>query len=187
MLASLLLCSAAALSAVPSPPASTPQGKPQWSVQTRFITDDGRSRIQTLAAPRVTLHDGQSGHISDMTQTPFVTSVTKIVGDKTTAHQPVITVLSEGVQVNLAVTGVDEQHAALDITIEQSKLDGCEEVNLSDSPEGPTVQSPRLVSTKVRTIKTVRLGEVTAIKLAKDNPKSIELTVKRYESPYGKR
>ena len=186
MLALLLLSSAMAVAAVPPQPAPA-VGKPHWMVQTRFVDDDGRSRIQTLSAPKVTLYDGQSAHISDTTQTPFVTSVTKIVGEKDVAHQPVITVLSAGTKVDLTITGVDEQHATVDVTVEQSTIDGCDEVNLSGTPEGLRVQAPRVVSTKVRTIKAVRLGDVTTIKLAKGNARSVELTVNRYEPPHGKR
>lgn len=59
------------------------------------------SRTNVMQAPKVTLFDGQIASISDVTQRPFVTSITPVVGDFAVAQQPVIVVLNEGTQLNV--------------------------------------------------------------------------------------
>lgn len=60
---------------------------------------DNRSNV--MQAPKVTMFDGQFATISDITQRPFVTSITPVVGDFAVAQQPVIVVLNEGTQLNV--------------------------------------------------------------------------------------
>ncbi len=61
----------------------------------------GDNRNNVMQAPKVTLFDGQIATIADITQRPFVTSITPIVGDFAVAQQPVIVVLNEGTQLNV--------------------------------------------------------------------------------------
>ena len=61
----------------------------------------GDTRNNVMQAPKVTLFDGQIATISDITQRPFVTSITPVVGDFAVAQQPVIVVLNEGTQLNV--------------------------------------------------------------------------------------
>jgi general secretion pathway protein D len=61
----------------------------------------GDTRNNVMQAPKVTLFDGQIATISDVTQRPFVTSITPVVGDFAVAQQPVIVVLNEGTQLNV--------------------------------------------------------------------------------------
>jgi general secretion pathway protein D len=61
----------------------------------------GDNRNNIMQAPKVTLFDGQIATISDVTQRPFVTSITPVVGDFAVAQQPVIVVLNEGTQLNV--------------------------------------------------------------------------------------
>ena len=61
----------------------------------------GDTRTNVMQAPKVTLFDGQIATISDVTQRPFVTSITPVVGDFAVAQQPVIVVLNEGTQLNV--------------------------------------------------------------------------------------
>lgn len=61
----------------------------------------GDNRNNVMQAPKVTLFDGQFATISDITQRPFVTSITPVVGDFAVAQQPVIVVLNEGTQLNV--------------------------------------------------------------------------------------
>ncbi len=64
----------------------------------------GDTRTNVLQAPKVTLFNGQNASVQDQVQRPFVTSIIPVVGDFAAAHQPVITVLSEG--TSLSVQGV---------------------------------------------------------------------------------
>lgn len=73
---------------------------------------DSRSNI--MQAPKVTLFDGQLASISDQTQTPFVTSITPVVGDFAVAQQPVIVVLNEGTQLNVqGIVSDDKRYVRL--------------------------------------------------------------------------
>ncbi|MBX7167814.1 MAG: hypothetical protein K1X74_15890 [Pirellulales bacterium] len=56
----------------------------------------GDRRSNVLQAPKVTLFNGQTATVSDISQSPFVISVIPVVGDFAAAQQPVIVVLSEG-------------------------------------------------------------------------------------------
>jgi general secretion pathway protein D len=69
----------------------------------------GDSRNNVLQAPKVTLFDGQLATISDVTQRPFVTSITPVVGDFAVAQQPVIVVLNEGTQLNVQAIVSDDK------------------------------------------------------------------------------
>ena len=61
----------------------------------------GDTRSNVLQAPKVTLFNGQQAFVSDASQRPFVTSVIPVVGDFAAAHQPVITVLTEGTSLSV--------------------------------------------------------------------------------------
>ena len=70
----------------------------------------GDSRTNVTQAPTVTMFNGQGATVTDISQTPFVTSVTPVVGDFAVAHQPVITLLPEGVSMNVqAVVSSDRR------------------------------------------------------------------------------
>lgn len=74
----------------------------------------GDSRTNVMQAPKVTLFDGQIASISDQTQTPFVTSITPVVGDFAVAQQPVIVVLNEGTQLNVqGIVSADKRFVRL--------------------------------------------------------------------------
>jgi general secretion pathway protein D len=83
----------------------------------------GDSRTNVLQAPKVTLFNGQSAFVSDSSQRPFVTSVIPVVGDFAAAHQPVITVLSEGTSLNVqAVVSPDRRFVRLTLVPFFSKI-----------------------------------------------------------------
>ncbi len=74
----------------------------------------GDSRTNVLQAPKVTIFNGQYGSVSDMTQTPFVTSVVPVVADFSAAYQPVIVILNEGSTMTVqAVVSSDRQYVRL--------------------------------------------------------------------------
>ncbi|MDR2756905.1 MAG: hypothetical protein LBC20_14495 [Planctomycetaceae bacterium] len=69
----------------------------------------GDTRSNVLQAPKVTIFNGQMGMISDMSMSPFVTSVIPVVGDFAAAYQPVITILSEGQLLSVQGTVSDNR------------------------------------------------------------------------------
>ena len=62
----------------------------------------GNDRSNILSSPTVTMFNGQSASVTDGFQQPFVTSVTPVVGDFAVAHQPVITILPDGTNLNVS-------------------------------------------------------------------------------------
>ena len=75
---------------------------------------DARSNI--MQAPKVTLFNGQQAMVSDTQQSPFVISVTPVVGDFAAAQQPVIVVLSEGTFLTVqAVVSNDRRFVRLTV------------------------------------------------------------------------
>ena len=62
----------------------------------------GSDRTNILQSPTVTMFNGQSASVSDGFSQPFVTSVTPVVGDFAVAHQPVITILPDGTNLNVS-------------------------------------------------------------------------------------
>ena len=74
----------------------------------------GDSRQNILQAPKVTLFNGQQASVSDTQQQSFVTSLIPVVGDFAAIHQPVIVVLSEGMQLSVqAVVSPDRRYVRL--------------------------------------------------------------------------
>ena len=70
----------------------------------------GNTRTNITQAPTVTMFNGQSASVSDFAQVPFVTSVIPVVGDFAVAHQPIITLLPNGTNLNVqAVVSADRQ------------------------------------------------------------------------------
>lgn len=69
----------------------------------------GDNRTNVMQAPKVTLFDGQSASIQDVSQRPFVTSITPVVGDFAVAQQPVIVVLNEGTELNVQAVVSDDK------------------------------------------------------------------------------
>ncbi|HWB11182.1 MAG TPA: hypothetical protein VG826_18280 [Pirellulales bacterium] len=68
------------------------------NIEAFFVMEasQGDRRSNVLQAPKVTLFNGQSAAVFDVTQTPFVISVIPVVGAFAAAQQPVIIVLNEG-------------------------------------------------------------------------------------------
>ena len=74
----------------------------------------GNTRSNITQAPTVTMFNGQSASVSDFAQRPFVTSVIPVVGDFAVAHQPIITLLPDGTNLNVqAVVSADRQYVKL--------------------------------------------------------------------------
>ncbi len=106
----------------------------------------GDTRTNVLQAPKVTLFDGQTASVSDVSQRPFVTSVIPVVGDFAAAHQPVITVLTEGTTLSVqAVVSEDRRFVRLTLVPFFSRIGDVDEFTFegrTDSDNGVSVQDP---------------------------------------------
>jgi general secretion pathway protein D len=85
-------------------------------IEAYFVMEasQGDRRSNVLQAPKVTLFNGQSAAVFDITQTPFVVSVIPVVGAFAAAQQPVILVLNEGTALTVqAVISSDRRFVRL--------------------------------------------------------------------------
>ena len=64
----------------------------------------GSTRATVTEAPTVVMFNGQSASVTDNQLRPFVTSVQPVVGDFAVAHQPIITILPDGTNLNVTAT-----------------------------------------------------------------------------------
>ena len=64
----------------------------------------GSTRATVTEAPTVVMFNGQSASVNDTQSRPFVTSVAPVVGDFAVAHQPVITILPDGTNLNVTAS-----------------------------------------------------------------------------------
>ena len=69
----------------------------------------GDSRTSITQAPTVTMFNGQSASVNDGSSQPFVTSVVPVVGDFAIGHQPIITILPEGTNLNVTAVVSDDR------------------------------------------------------------------------------
>ena len=145
----------------------------------------GDSRTNILQAPKVTLFNGQTAFVSDTSNRPFVTSVVPVVGDFAAAHQPVITVLTEGTSLTVqAVVSQDRRFVRLTLVpffsqigdVDTFTFDGVTnsdtgttsvdptddtqtvQDNVLDNRQGTTVQLPTFAFTTVSTTVSVPDG-----------------------------
>jgi general secretion pathway protein D len=128
----------------------------------------GDTRTNVLQAPKVTLYDGQTASVSDVSQRPFVTSVIPVVGDFAAAHQPVITVLTEGTTLSVqAVVSNDRRFVRLTLVPFFSRIGDVDEFTFegrTDSDSGTSVADP---SDETQTIRDneMTLREGTTVQL----------------------
>jgi general secretion pathway protein D len=145
----------------------------------------GSNRSNVLAAPKVTLFNGQQASVSDVSQRPFVTSLIPVVGDFAAAQQPVIVVLSEGTSLGVqAVVSSDRRFVRLTLVpffsqigeVEEFTFDGTTTTNTGSNvvdatgkptgdkdntittTQGTTVQLPTFSFTTVSTTVSVPDG-----------------------------
>ena len=94
----------------------------------------GNDRSNILQSPTVTMFNGQSASVSDGTQQPFVTSVTPVVGDFAVAHQPVITILPDGTNLNVsAVVSNDRRSVRMTLVPQFTQIGNVETFTFSGS------------------------------------------------------
>ncbi len=123
----------------------------------------GDDRSNVLQAPKVTLFDGQTASVSDVSQRPFVTSVIPVVGDFAAAHQPVITVLTEGTTLSVnAVVSNDRRFVRLTLVPFFSRIGNVDTFTFdgrTDSDTGTSAADPTDETQTVRNnVRNTRLG-----------------------------
>ena len=106
--------------ATPFANTSTPPGtfsrsvSVQMPIHVRYLENDKLEKIikpfmshrttSIMELPKLMLANGQEGTVSDVTQIPFVTSVSPIEADGAIGYQPVITIIGQGMTTTTKVT-----------------------------------------------------------------------------------
>jgi len=146
----------------------------------------GDRRSNVLQAPKVTLFNGQSALVQDISISPFVVAVIPVVGDFAAAQMPVIAVIAEGSHLTVqAVISNDRRYVRLTVvpffsrigrvntftftgsstTIEESDDDSNQDDKQKrnrrrreETREGTTVQQPTVALFSVTTTVSVPDG-----------------------------
>ncbi len=135
------------------------QPRSRYTVLCRWID----KRDEYLAYPAVVLAEGEKGNISDTTQHPFVTALTRVTAPDTKefALQPQITVLDEGRKIDLIVSGRQPHGASIEVTVEQLKVtEGTRQID-----ETTTIHAPCVNVMKKRVFDFLRFGEPLVVPL----------------------
>ncbi|MCO6045186.1 hypothetical protein NG895_14840 [Aeoliella sp. ICT_H6.2] len=110
-----------------------------------------------VSAPKVTLFSGQLATICDQSQTPFVTSVNYGQGEQAAAAQPNITVIDQGLRIDMQPKMLDLDHLELRCHLTLSTIDAVREVKLPGADI--TVQSPKVTRQTIATTCRMKRGE----------------------------
>ncbi len=125
-------------------------------LQRERLTDqmqrDNRSNI--MQAPKMTMFNGQCGMISDVALLPFVTDVTVIRGERSSAFQPKISVFENGWKFLVKPTVNDQESVSLKMVLNHSSVDGVKQANLPNLAanqvhEDVTIQVPSVQSDSI--------------------------------------
>ena len=96
----------------------------------------GSSRSNITNSPTVTMFNGQSATVTDGFQRPFVTSVQPVVGDFAVANQPIITILPEGTNLNVAaVVSNDRRSVRMTLVPQFTEIGEVEEFTFEGSSQ----------------------------------------------------
>ena len=118
------------------------------------------TRTNLIQAPKVTVFPGQEAVIKDTTQHPFVTSVRPVNRESGTALQPIITVLEDGLTLQLRPSLLDGNvHIDGEITLSTVGDVAKFTFGEADPHRGTTVQIPEFRQQRVHLSKTVQAGQ----------------------------
>ncbi len=119
------------------------------------LLEAAQTNAQTniLAAPKITLFNGQTATVQDTTQSPFVVGRKRVAGASGNADkfEPRIDVVSEGVNLRLRTVLRGEDNLHLDCELTFSDIRGVEtaKIPLGDKQEPFTVQIPEVAVTRL--------------------------------------
>jgi hypothetical protein len=151
-----------------------------YVVECRVVatSPDGQSDIQL--GPMLTVAEGRTAVINDVTETPIVASVASRRG----GEEPRITVLKEGTTIELVVHDEGRGFVTLDALIETSKITDLKE---KEAGNGRRRQCARLESHRVRVMELAALDEEFAVALhgtdGKAKARNVEFTVHAPDAP----
>jgi len=124
----------------------------------------GDSRTNILQAPKVTVFNGQSARIEDITQRPFVVGIKPSSGG---GEQPQIRVVSEGTSIRLRPELKGEGKVLLDLGLTLSHIRGVEtaQIPIAGQHNPIRVQVPEVGITRLNSTVEMDLDQMLAIGL----------------------
>ena len=137
---------------------------------------DPRSNLQF--APKVTLFDGMSAILFNGVQRPFVTGLRSAGG---TAQEPQVSVVSEGIQVQLRTQlASDAQATQLFLHYQESSIDSVEVLETAIAGESYNVQIPHVSRSVIATTANIPQGySLLVAPLRRDEQGQLHLCVIR--------
>lgn len=136
----------------------------QFVVRCTFNERQTTGETQTVAAPSITVREGQPATCSTLSQTPFVTGVRQL---KDGEAEPVVTIVSEGSTVEVVVTPLGETQVQIDASYQHCSVCNVEEVTspaTSDNATPATTQAPQVCTQRSRIVRSVTLGDTIEVK-----------------------
>jgi len=113
-------------------------------------TPTAAGRVSVLAAPKVVVPHGQTATVRIGSQSPFVVSVKRVVGETGEAKQPVIRVIDEGLRMQLRPRLLGKGSVRLDCQLALSRIVGVETFTFADGGKSDTtVQIPEVETIRV--------------------------------------
>jgi len=138
-------------------------GERQFVVRCTFNELQATGETNTLAAPAITVREGQPATCSTLSQRPFVTGVRQPTdGDV----EPVVTIVNEGSTVEVVVTPLSDTQVQIDASYQQCSICNVDEVTspaTSDNSTPPTTQAPQVCTQSSRVIRSVTLGDTIEV------------------------
>lgn len=144
-----------------SPNADTEQR--QYIVRCTFTQPQDDQQDKPLAAPAITVREGQPATCSTLSQSPFVTGVRK---DTDGTVEPVVTILDEGSTVEVVVTSLGDTQVQIDASYEQSTICDVQQITnpaLDEESGTRTTQAPQVCTQTCRIIRSVTLGDTVEV------------------------
>lgn len=135
-----------------------------YIVKCRVTSEDGTKEKTVLSRPAIMVAEGEKASCSIHSSSPFVTGL-KSTGEHKT--QPVITVLDNGINLEVEVTSLRENEVQLDAKVETTSVGKVEMVPSAVNKEGEqpaTFQAPEQCFHARRKVRAVKLGESVIIK-----------------------
>lgn len=129
-----------------------------YVVECRIVKESADGKRDVQIGPRLTVADGGTAIVNDVTQTPIVASVRR----KRSGDEARITVLKEGTAIELSVYDQGDGWATLDATIETSQI---RDLKQKDAGVGRHRQCARLESRRVRVLELTALGDEIKVPL----------------------
>lgn len=136
----------------------------QFVVRCTFNERQTTGETQTVAAPTITVREGQPATCSTLSQTPFVTGVRQVEDGEA---EPVVTIVNEGSTVEVVVTPLSETQVQIDASYQHCSICNVEEVTspaTSDNASPATTQAPQVCTQRSRIVRSVTLGDTIEVK-----------------------